>query len=53
MGFQFPELPVNISGAIYGVAGFVAITIVITKLSQGPNVSMACRRNSRSLLDSL
>jgi hypothetical protein len=40
MGFQLPELPVNISGVIYGVAGFFAAIIVVAKLSRGPNVSM-------------
>ena len=48
MGFQLPELPVNISGAIYGAAGFVATITVIAKLSQGPNVSMSRGRNSCS-----
>ena len=53
MGFQLPELPANIFGAIYGAAGFVATIIVIAKLSQGPNVSMSCGRNSRPSLESL
>jgi len=41
MGVQLPELPVGISGLAYGIAGSVAAIIIIAKLSQGPNVSMA------------
>ena len=51
MGFQLLELPVNISSAPYGVAGFVVAIIVIAKLSQGPNVSISCGRNSCSSLN--
>jgi hypothetical protein len=39
MGFQLPELPVNISGVTYGVAGFFAAIIVVAKLSRGPNLN--------------
>jgi hypothetical protein len=48
-----PELPVvNIfSNATYGVVGFVATIIVIAKLSQDPNVSMAYDRNYCSRLN--
>ncbi|KAI9569397.1 cytochrome P450 [Boletus coccyginus] len=51
MRWQLPELPVNVAGLAYGVAGSVAVIIVIAKSSRGPNLDAFPAVNSSNWLD--
>ncbi|KAI9569395.1 cytochrome P450 [Boletus coccyginus] len=51
MCWQLPELLVNVPGLAYGIAGSVAVIIVIAKSSRGPNLDAFPAVNSSNWLD--